>query len=112
VRSWLPAIVLGLASLVALAVTALAPAEGQPVAVFFPPGTTAENALLRTAAAGGLIIRDGAWEGAVVARSDEPGFAAALYRQGAWLVLSAAGVAGCGETATAARPALTAAPAA
>jgi hypothetical protein len=97
-RSWLPATALGLASLAALAVVALAPSPDQPVAVFFPPGTTAETALLHTVAAGGLPVRDGGWPGVVIARSDDPGFASALYREGAWFVLSAGGAAGCGET--------------
>lgn len=99
-RKWLPAIAIGLASLIALGVIRLAPAEGQPVAVIFPPGISADAALLRTAAAGGLIVRTGAWEGLVVARSEAPGFAAALYRAGAWLVLSAADAVGCDDVTT------------
>jgi hypothetical protein len=94
-RRWLPPSALLLASVVVLTAFRLSPVEGEPVAVLFPPGTDADTALLRVAAAGGLPIRTGGWDGVIIARSADARFVAALYRAGALLVVSAAGAAGC-----------------
>ena len=99
-RRWLPALILMLASLAGVAALRLAPIEGEPVAILFAPGTTADAALLRTVAAGGAVLRSVGWSGLVIARSGEPQFISALYGQGAWVVMSAAGARGCGEPST------------
>jgi hypothetical protein len=62
---------------------------GRTVALVGDPGTTTRIVL----AAGGTIVeRRGR---AILARSDRPGFAAALYREGAALVLEGRVAAGC-----------------
>ena len=94
-RRWLPAFALLLASAAVLTALRLSPVEGEPVAVLFPPGFDADTALLRVAAAGGLPIRMGGLATMIIARSDDARFVDALYREGALLVVSAAGAAGC-----------------
>ena len=95
-KIWLPAVAMALLPLLGLgAVQALANAPGAPVAVIFPPRLSADEALLRVAAAGGEIIGPGGFAFVVLARADDPDFAAAAYHQGAWLVTSALGAGGC-----------------
>lgn len=58
-----------------------------PVAVVFGPGTPLSEAVGRVVAAGGLPLRSGAFGNIVVAQPDDEGFAADMYRRGAWLLL-------------------------
>ncbi|HEY0012728.1 MAG TPA: hypothetical protein VGB79_07725 [Allosphingosinicella sp.] len=76
--------------------------SGRQVAVVGEPG----DAVRAILAAGGSIVE--VRGRAVLARSDRPGFAAALYRQGAGLVLEGRIAAGCfspGEPGNAVRSA-------
>jgi hypothetical protein len=68
---------------------------GRQVAVVGPPSAAVRSVL----AAGGLIVE--VRQGVVLARSDRPGFAAALYRAGAPLVLEGRLAAGCGASLSA-----------
>jgi Ser/Thr protein kinase RdoA (MazF antagonist) len=77
---------------VAVAVT-LAPRDGRPVAVWAGVDATATFGLVTRA--GGLPLDLAAWPGLVIARSDEPGFAARLVRAGAYLVFDAPGAGLC-----------------
>lgn len=82
------ALVLAAWALVMVALPFLGP-SGRQVAVV---GDTA-SAFRTVAAAGGQIVE--ARRGAVLARSDRPGFARRLYRAGAPLVLEGRIAAGC-----------------
>lgn len=79
---------LGAWTAVLLAMPFVGPA-GRDVAVV---GDTA-RALRVIAAAGGEVVQ--VRRGATLARSDRPGFVAALYRNGAWLVVEGRIGAGC-----------------
>ena len=59
------------------------------------------RALRAIAAAGGTVVE--ARDGATLARSDQPGFVAALYRNGARLVIEGRIGAGCFSSSTQAR---------
>lgn len=59
-------LLLGLLVLPALALRT--PAAGEDVALLFPPGTPAEQAMIAIAAADGLAVRQGGIEGLLVAR--------------------------------------------
>ena len=82
------ALVLAVWALVMVAMPLLGP-SGRQVAVV---GDTAK-AFRTIAAAGGQVVE--ARRGAVLARSDRPGFARRLYRAGAPLVLEGRIAAGC-----------------
>ena len=75
-------------ALVMIALPLVGP-SGRQVAVVGEPG----DAVRAILAAGGSVIE--VRGRAVLARSDAPGFAAALYRQGAGLVLEGRVAAGC-----------------
>lgn len=89
---FLPATALAALSLAAIGTVSFGPgAPGTPVAVFFPPATGADAALMRVASAGGEILRLGSIDSVVIARSDDPGFSDHLYGRGALLVSAALG---------------------
>lgn len=88
----MPAGVLLVLGLAALAMPQFLPADTERVAVFAPTG----KALAAVAAAGGTAF--GGAGNAVYAVSAEPGFVGRLYQSGAWLVLRFDGVAGCTGT--------------
>jgi hypothetical protein len=88
-RSLLPALLLLAVSFLGSVFLASRPGPtGSQVAVIFPPGTSADQAILAVAAADGEIVREGAWPGLIVARSDDPAFPARLHAQGALAVLN------------------------
>lgn len=82
------ALVVAAWAMVMLAIPFIGP-DGRQVAVVGDSG----RALRAIAAAGGQVVE--ARRGAVLARSDEPGFARRLYRAGAPLVLEGRIAAGC-----------------
>lgn len=82
------ALALGVWAVVLIAMPFFGP-SGRDVAVV---GDTART-LRIIAAAGGQVVQ--LRRGATLARSDRPGFAAALYRNGAWLVVEGRIGAGC-----------------
>jgi hypothetical protein len=96
--SVLPAAVLAVMSLATIAAVKLTPGQpGEPVAAFFMPNTTADDAFRRVVAAGGYVLRAGGLPSLIIARSSDPDFIAALYRMGAVLVADANGARGCPE---------------
>lgn len=88
-KAALPAILLLVIGLAALAAPQFLPADSDRVAVFAPGG----DALNVVATAGGLAF--GGSTNAVFAVSTEPGFVDRLYHSGAWLVLRFDGASGC-----------------
>ena len=87
-------LILGAWAAVLLVLPFLGP-TGRQVAVVGPPSVAVRSVV----AAGGLIVE--VRRGVVLARSDRPGFAAALYRAGAPLVLEGRLAAGCGASLSA-----------
>ena len=83
--------------LTALGLAALHPvAEGRmPVGVIAAGDSAAKVRLI--AAADGRLLGTGGWLGVVFAASDDPEFAAKLYRAGAVLVFRADGATGCAD---------------
>jgi len=98
--SVLPAAVLAVTSLAAVAAIKLAPAAGQPVVAVFSPQMDTDEALRRVVAAGGSVLRHGGLPSLLIARSSEPDFVASLYKMGAVLVADANGARGCPEDGT------------
>ncbi len=94
--SVLPAAALATISLAAIAALKLAPAKpGEPIAAFFMPGVSPDDAFQRVASAGGYVLRPGGLPSMMIARSNDPDFTTALYRTGALLVAAADGARGC-----------------
>ncbi len=88
VRVYAPAAILAACIFIlALSLKSLNMDEHEPVAVVFPPGVDAAEAIARVLAAGGQPLRAGAFDNIIVARSEEADFRAGLHRQGAWLLL-------------------------
>ncbi|SDC37326.1 hypothetical protein [Belnapia rosea] len=92
----LPAALLLLVSLAGLLVVGLLPAEGaSQYAVLGPPWSRTGEMFALVDTAGGAVLDTGGWRNVVIAHSGDPGFASALYRAGAWLVLDAVTLRGC-----------------
>lgn len=92
----LPAAVLLLGSLAAALPAGLAPAAGQTqFAVIAAPWWSLSRTAELVGAAEGDILDIGGLPNVVIAHSDDPGFVAALYRKGAWLVLDPVLLRGC-----------------
>jgi hypothetical protein len=88
-RNLAPALSLLVLSVLGIAALAIQPTRDQhELAVLAPPW----DDLMRTAAlvsmAGGKLVDRGGLPNVVVAFSASPGFATALYRAGAWLVMN------------------------
>jgi len=94
-RQMLPAAALILLGTGALGVAALHPTRDArtPVGVIATGGTEATVRMI--AAADGRLLSTGGWLGVVFAASDDPAFAARLYRAGAVLVFRADSAIGC-----------------
>lgn len=82
-------------SVVPAAAIVLVPRAGEPVVVFFMPGTDEGAALSRVVAAGGLLLGRGATDNAVIVLPGRDTFISEAYRGGAMLVLAAGDVRGC-----------------
>lgn len=97
--AWLPlmpAVLLLMASLIGSMAVGLMPRSGATqYAVLGPPWLGAGRMLALVDEAGGVPLDTGGWANVVIARSDAPDFAAALYHAGAWLVLDAVRLRGC-----------------
>lgn len=78
-----------------LAVAATVPRAGRPVLVAAAPWRDAADLGRIVGAAGGTLVDGTALPFAVVARSADADFVAALYRAGALAVLDAGSVGGC-----------------
>lgn len=88
-----------LLSIVPAAGIVLAPRPGEPVAVFFAPGTTEAETLARVVGAGGLLLSRGVTGSSVVVLPGRPDFVREAYRAGAVLVIAAGDTRGCLSTA-------------
>jgi hypothetical protein len=92
----LPAAALLLSSVFATLLIGLAPAAGQTqLAVIAPPWWNLMQTAEMVGAAEGDVVDIGGLPNVVIAHSDDPGFVAALYRRGAWLVLDPVLLRGC-----------------
>lgn len=92
----LPVALLLAFSLLGALAAGLAPRDGEAeLAVIGAPWAQLEGMAGLVASADGRIVEAGGLPNVIFARSDRPGFAAALYRAGAWLVLDPALLRGC-----------------
>lgn len=92
----LPVALLLAFSLLGALAAGLTPGDGQAhLAVIGAPWKRLDGMAALVAAADGRIVEAGGLPNVIFARSDQPGFAAALYRAGAWLVLDPALLRGC-----------------
>jgi hypothetical protein len=81
---------------IGLAWLSLAPIPGQPVAAVFPPWWDTSRTVAAIAAAGGDILRPGAWPAIMIGFSTDPAFTARLRAEGAWLLLNPQALGTCG----------------
>ncbi|HEV7260256.1 MAG TPA: hypothetical protein VGN82_20900 [Bosea sp. (in: a-proteobacteria)] len=91
--------VMFLASLVIapLALPGASPGQREPLAIVFPPWVSADEAITRSLSAGYPVLRSGRSSFVVIAAPVEA--ASAVRPQGAVLVLTLAGLAGCLDAA-------------
>jgi hypothetical protein len=95
-KSFLPAGLLLLAALGALAVLSARPAaDARQVAAVYPPWLSFAERMAAVDAAGGIALSEGAWSGVVIVDLPSADARAELRRAGAWLLLDPRGVAGC-----------------
>jgi hypothetical protein len=71
------------------------PRDVRNVAVLFAPWISGDAALARVVAAGGVVVRPGAWRSILVAKSDAGDLPKRLYAAGAWAVIDPAALGGC-----------------
>lgn len=79
----------GIAFAVGVSLIAAWPVQGRPVAAFFPAGSSARAMSAAVAEAGGSLIRIDTTSAVTVTLGESDGYATALYRAGAWLVVDA-----------------------
>jgi hypothetical protein len=96
---WRPAVaalLMALASFVAMAWVQSRPQPGAAeVAAIFPPWIAPERAFAQIAGAGGLVVRQGAFDSIVVVHGEEAGLVDRLYAVGAWAVIDPVAFGGC-----------------
>lgn len=63
------------------------PVPGQPIAAFFPSGTSQPDMARAIAKAGGSILQLDAGAAVAISVGDGRDYATSLYRAGAWLVI-------------------------
>ncbi|TCH99657.1 hypothetical protein EJV46_02995 [Roseococcus sp. SYP-B2431] len=91
-----PVLALLLFSLLAPVAVGLMPQDGQTqFAIIAAPWKGSDAMVALVAAADGTIVDAGGLPNVIFAHSDSPGFAAAAYRAGAWLVLDPVLLRGC-----------------
>ncbi len=73
----------------------------RPIALIFPPWTSAQDAVARSLAAGHAVLRSGASPFIVIAASQGEGGVASARPEGALLMLALDGLAGCLDAGTA-----------
>ena len=98
---FIPASIVAAAAFASVATATLAP-MAQPaaagttqVAVIFPPWVDLAEGFIRIANANGRLVRQGLVESILVAQPDDEGFVAAIYAQGAILVIDPTILGGC-----------------
>lgn len=77
------------------ALPAATEADRTPIAILYPPWTSAKDALQLSLSAGHRVLRTGRAAFIVVAAPPEPGLAPAGLPRGAWLALALSGLVGC-----------------
>ena len=80
-------LVAGLMIAVAAFLVAAWPAPGQPIAAFFPSGTSQPEMARAVSQAGGSLLELDAAATVAVSVGEGNDYAASLYRAGAWLVV-------------------------
>lgn len=80
-------LMLGVAMALAAFLVAAWPVPGQPIAAFFPIGTSQPQMARAVAAAGGSILQLDADAAVAISIGDGGDYAISLYRSGAWLVV-------------------------
>ncbi|RDJ27308.1 hypothetical protein DWF00_10080 [Bosea caraganae] len=65
------------------------PIPGRPVASYFPPGLSASQVAMAVGQAGGRLLEIGGNPSLVISLGSSAGYAAELYRSGAWFVVDA-----------------------
>lgn len=81
--------IFGLAVALAAFLTAAWPIPGRPVASYFPPDTPASHIILAISQAGGHLLDVSAGSTLVISLGNSSGYAAELYKSGAWFVVDA-----------------------
>lgn len=82
-------LVCGLAAALGAFLIAAWPVQGRPVAAFFPAGSTVRDMTAAVAEAGGSLLQIDTDSAVTITLGTREGFAGALYRSGAWLVIDA-----------------------
>lgn len=96
-KPFLPALLLAVATLVALAVLNLGPtSDARQVAALFPPWLSFADRMAGIRAAGGIALDEGGWSSIVLVSLPGGARADGLLEQGAWLLLDPRGARGCG----------------
>lgn len=85
-----------LASVVFLFALNFYPRTGAPVVVYFGPGITTHDAVVRALTAGAHLRAMGTFANSVIVDSADPNFFRRLHGVGAWLILDARGASRCG----------------
>jgi hypothetical protein len=75
------------------------PEPARPTLVVFAPGTTGDEAILKSAGAGANLVAVGRLPGSAIVQSDDPSLRARLIEAGAWLMLDATGRGDCASSA-------------
>jgi hypothetical protein len=96
---WRPAVAASVMALASFAAMAWVQSRPQPgaaeVAAIFPPWIAPERAFARVAMAGGLVVRQGAFDSVLVVHGEEAGLIERLYAAGAWAVIDPVAFGGC-----------------
>jgi hypothetical protein len=71
------------------------PRDTTNVAVVFAPWLSPDAAFSRVLAAGGVVVRKGAWRTILVVHGEAADLPERLYRRGAWAVIDPAAFGGC-----------------
>jgi hypothetical protein len=96
---WRPAAAASLMALASFAAMAWLQSRPQPgaaeVAAIFPPWIAPERGFAQVARAGGLVVRQGAFDGIFVVHGEAAGLVDRLYAAGAWAVIDPVAFGGC-----------------
>lgn len=84
-----------LASLLAVAWLEAQPRGSAEVAAIFPPWASREGVIIAVAAAGGFVVRRGAFDTILVVHGRDVGLVERLYAKGAWAVIDPTAFGGC-----------------
>lgn len=94
-RAVIIAATLAVVSMVAMAALEVQPRPAADVAAIFPPWMARDAAFARVAAAGGLVVRQGALDTILVVHGGDPALVHRLYAAGAWAVIDPVAFGGC-----------------